>query len=169
MASLRPAATGGRGGGLADLARLQAIKLQVFARRWWLDEELASGLDPRSRPTLALRACQLVRPRYRRQLARSVERLVREFDAGPRRWLSPALPFRRNQVAEARPALILLAYALRAVERAQPRGAAMVSKLLRDSESPLYTGSAPGALQLRAQAALDCLLVPRQTRPEARR
>jgi hypothetical protein len=109
----------------------------------------------------------LLRPRYRRRLAGSVERLVDELDAD-RRWrLSPAVPFLHDQVAEARPSLLSLAHALRAAERVRPRGAAMVLMLLEDPASPLYTGTARGALQLEAQTALDCLLGQRQAWAEA--
>jgi hypothetical protein len=153
---------------VADLARRPALKLRVFIRRTRLDEELAEGIDPGSRPALALRAIQLVRPRYRRRLAGSVERIVADFDADRGFWLSAAVPFLRDQVAEARGTLLALANALRTAERVHPRGVALVSRLLLDpASSPLYVRSARGALQLKAQAALDCLLSERQAREEA--
>lgn len=158
MASVDSAASRPLGRRLADLARRQALKLRVFAWRTQLDEELARGVDPGSRPALALRAAQLLRPRYRRLMAASLERLIEELDAD-RDWrFSPAIPFVRDRVGEARGTLLSLAEALRAAEHVQPRGVATVSNLLNDPASPLYVGTARGALQLQAQAALDYLL-----------
>jgi hypothetical protein len=92
-------------------------------------------------------------------LAVSLERLIKELDADRGWWFSAAIPFMRDQAAEARGTLLLLARALRTAERVHPRGVAMVDKLLRDpSSSPLYVRTARGALQLRAQTALACLV-----------
>jgi hypothetical protein len=123
-----------------------------------LDAELAAGADPNSTETLRLRATQLLRPRYRRRLARAVQHLVHELDGqrGPR--LSSAIPFLRDQVAEARSTLLSLARVLSASERVHPRGVAMVWRLLSDPASPLYLRTAAGALERHAQLALDCLV-----------
>jgi len=149
---------------LASLAKRQALRPAAFVRRFRLDSELAAGADPRSRPTLALRAEQLVRPRYRRRLATSVERLVRQVDADRGYWFSAAIPFLHDQVAEARETLLAIVEALRTGETVQPRGVAMVAQLLMDPEtSPLYVDSVRGALQLKAHAALECMLGERHT------
>jgi hypothetical protein len=150
---------------LADLGRRQGLKLRVLAMRTRLDEELAAGVDPNSGPALALRAAQLLRPRYRRRLAAAVEHLVDEVDAhwGPR--LSSAVPFRHDQVAEARGTLLSLAQVLRASEGVQPRGVAMVWQLLSDPASPLYLRTARGALEGQVQAALDSLVGQPWTSP----
>jgi hypothetical protein len=140
--------------GLVELARRLLLRLHVALFRWRLDEEIAAGADPRARPDLALRAAQLVRPRYRRRLAGCVEKLVAEYDANRGWWLSAAVPFLRDQVGEARETLLAIASALRANGPVGPRGVAMLSKLLMDSGSPLYVRSANGALHLKAQAAL---------------
>lgn len=166
MASVDPGAARRPSRRPADLARRQALKLRVLVRRTQLDQEIAAGVDPGSRPALALRAAQLLRPRNRRRLAASLERLIEELDAD-RDWFSAAIPFLRDQVAEARGTLLSLARALRVAERIQPRGLAMVDRLLRDPDSPLYVRSARGALQLQARTALDCLLGQRQAWPEA--
>ena len=98
-------------GGLVDLARRPALSLRVFVWRSRLDYELAAGADPGARPALALRAAQLVHPRHRRKAAACVERLVEEFDADRGWWFSAAIPFLRDQVAEARGTLLWLAEA----------------------------------------------------------
>jgi len=136
-------------------------------RRFRLDSELAGGVDPRSRPTLALRAEQLVRRRCRHRLAISVERLVRQVDAERGYWLSAAIPFLHDQVAEARETLLAIVEALRATKPIQPRGVAMVAQLLMDTAtSPLYVASVHGALQLRAHAALEHMFAERHPRFE---
>jgi hypothetical protein len=143
---------------LASLIRRQALRPRVFVFRGRLDRELASGVDPASRPALTVRAEQLLRPRYRRRLATSVERLIEELDAGAAYRLSAAVPFLRDEVAEARGSLLSLAGALRDTQPVGPRGVAMVSKLITDPASPLYTRADRGALKLEAHAALEHLL-----------
>lgn len=134
---------------------------------FWLDRELASGADPCARPILAIRARRLANARYRRCVARSVERLVSDFDSDRGWWLSAAIPFSRSQVGEARETLLIIASVLRTAEWVAPRGVAMVLELLKDPDrSPLYVPSGPGALQLRAYMALECLLGARMPRIE---
>jgi len=143
---------------LMDLGRRPALRLRVLATRAHLDGELAAGADPESAETLRIRAAQLLRPRYRRRLATAVEHLVDELDSyrGPR--LSSAVPFLRDQVAEARPTLLSVVKVLRSSERVHPRGVAMVWRLLSDPASPLYLRTAPGGLERHTQVALDCLV-----------
>jgi hypothetical protein len=153
---------------LADLVRSQLLEVRVAATRTRLDERIAAGVRPDSRVELALRADQLVRPRYRRRLASYVEGLVAEFDADRGWWLAAPVPYLRPQVAEARSTLLSLAQVLRHAERVRPRGVAIVSRLLWDpASSPLYVRTARGALQLHAQTALDHLLGQRQARWES--
>lgn len=148
---------------LAILAMRQALRPAAFVHRFRLDAELAAGADPRSHALLELRAGQLVRSRYRRRLATSVERLVRDVDAGRGYWFSAAIPFLHDQVAEARETLLAIAATLRAAEEVRPRGVAMVAQLLMDTTtSPLYVASARGALQLEAHAAVECMLGERR-------
>jgi hypothetical protein len=154
--------------GLIDLARRPALSLHVFVWRSRLDAELAAGADPGARPALALRAAQLVHPRHRVKAAACVERLVEEFDADRGWWFSAAIPFLRDQIAEARVTLLSLAEALRAPEQVEPRGMALLSQLLRDpASSPLYVRTARGALQLQARTVLAYLVSEGQVRPEA--
>jgi hypothetical protein len=154
--SLSGRPSGSRPGGRVGRATL---RLRVVLRRSRLDTELASAVDPYSTLALAMRAAQLVRPRFRRRLADSFERVLSELDAGPARSFSAAVPFVREQVGEARGTLLALVETLRSAERVHPRGVALASKLLTDpGSSPLYVRSARGALELKLQAALDYLI-----------
>jgi hypothetical protein len=142
---------------LADLGRRSALELRVWVSRLQLDEELIAGAPSTSRPALALRATQLLDLKNRRRLAASLERLIDDFDSHSPQ-LSAAVPFQRDQVAEARAVLPWLAYELRTAENIQPRGVAMVDKLMRDTTGPLYVRGPRGALRCRAQEAYDCLV-----------
>jgi hypothetical protein len=140
----------------ADLGWRPALKLRVFVTRTHLDAELAAGVDPDSTAMLSLRAAQLLRPRYRRQLAAALDERLMAALRGPR-W-SSAVPVVREQIAEASGTLLSLAQVLRAPEGVHPRGVAMVWRLLSDGTSPVYFPTAPGALERQAQVALDCLV-----------
>jgi hypothetical protein len=166
VASVGPAATRPHDHRLADLVRLQALRLKVFFRRAQLDEELASGLDHESEPALALPASQPVRIRYRKRLARIIERLIYQVDRD-RYGFSPAVRFRHVRVKEARAVLPELAIALRTAAHLRPRCAAMFLMLLEDPASSHYAGSPRGTLQLQALAILECLLGERQANWDA--
>jgi hypothetical protein len=135
------------------------IRAALFRGRF--DAQLAGGADPQSDPAVA-RARQLTRRRYRRRLAASVQRLVEDLDADPGSYVTSAVPFRLDQVAEARGTLLSVAGALRDVEQVDPRGVAMTLRLITDPTSPLYVPAAGGTLRLRAQAALRRLLAQSQ-------
>jgi len=105
---------------------------------------------------LELRAAQLLRPRYRRQLAAGLDERVLAALRGPR-W-SSAVPVVREQIAEASGTLLSLAQVLRASESVHPQGVAMVLSLLHDGTSPLYVRTASDALERQARLALDCLV-----------
>ena len=165
MASTDSVAGRPRSHRLAGLVRRPTLKLRVLATRTHLDRELASGVDPSSRPTLNRRAAQLVRPRYRRRLAASVEHLIDEGDAGGRPRLSSAVPFRLDQVAGARGTLLSIVQVLRSPATVHPRGVAMVWRLLSDPASPLYLPTADCNLERGAQLALDCLVGQPWTAP----
>jgi hypothetical protein len=166
VASVGPAAPEAVSRRFTGLARRLALTLEVFFRRLQLDEELASGLDPAGHPARAFRAAQLICPRYRRRLATSLERLVDDVDGERQFRFSPAVPFQHDQVAEARSILLSIARTLRSAERVRARGTALVLMLLEDPASPLYSGTARGALQLQAQTSLDYLAGQRQPNQE---
>jgi hypothetical protein len=106
----------------------------------------------------AFRARRLLRPRFRRKLARSLERLVEEIE-GARPAAPLAVPVQREEVALARESLLALAEDIRAAQVPQPQGIAMAWTLLTDSAgSPLYTAAERGALLLRVEAIRACLV-----------
>jgi hypothetical protein len=143
---------------LLDLGRRSQLALWVAVSRWQLDEELATGADPHSRPALALRASQLLRPRFRRKVARALERVVQEVD-GPPSVPSAAVPIQRDELALARDSLVSLAQEIDAAETAQPQGIAMAWKLITDSSSsPVYRRTERGVLLLQAESARARLL-----------
>jgi len=96
-----------------------------------------------------------------------LKRIVDDFDADRGWWLTAAVPFVRDQVAEARDTLLWLAEALLTAEEIHPRGVALATRLLTDPDSPLYVRSARGALQRQAQTALDQLVGRPNATPEA--
>jgi hypothetical protein len=140
----------------AGLGRRTGLKVRVFVTRSHLDAELAAGVDPQSTAQLELRAAQLLRPRYRRQLAAALDERLMDALRGPR-W-SSAVPVVREQIAEASGTLLSLAQVLRASESVHPRGVATVWRLLGDGDSPFYVRSASDALDRQARVALDCLV-----------
>jgi hypothetical protein len=143
------------------------LRLWVRVFHWEADSRLAAGADSASDPALAVRAAQLTAQRHRRQLAAAVERIVREAEAASHPSFSVVVGTARDQVAEARSSLLFLAYLLRHEERVGPRGVAILEQLLTDGSSPVYVRSFRGALALRVQTAVDCLVGPDMASPEA--
>ena len=141
-----------------------ANRRHVLAVRAWvrishdgLDERLANGADPAEDLALGVRAAQLQAPRYRRRLAGSLERVVMLADRGRLPTLAATQEETLDQILEARSLLLEVAEALRAGEPPGPRGIAMVERLLRDDESPIYANSFAGHLTLTTRVALDHL------------
>jgi hypothetical protein len=147
---------------VARAAHLASAALRALLLRSRLDSLLIAGADVRADPALALRARRLIRPRYRRRLASSVERLVDDLHGDPGSYVSSAIPFRLDQVADAQLTLQSLAGALRDVDSVDPRGVAMTLRLLTDSTSPLYGPAPRGALQAAVRAALHRLMAQSQ-------
>jgi hypothetical protein len=65
-----------------------AARVSARLRFATLDEALAAGADPESRPALTLRAGRLIAPRMRRRLARALRRFV-ELARRPRERRAP--------------------------------------------------------------------------------
>ena len=120
-----------------------------------LDARLASGEDPLSRSTLALRAAQLASRRLRHQLAGALEHVWAR--AGEADALSSAIPVDAEAVGIAWPALKQLALALRSRERVGVRGVALTQILLTQPGSALYGSRYPEELYERAREALFAL------------
>jgi hypothetical protein len=144
---------------VVEVSRRGGLALKVALTRWRLDDELARGIKPDSRRALALRASQLLRPRFRCRLAHLLERLVDECDSPRTSRRTAAVPVQRDEVALARGELLKLAADLRSAEAVQPHGVAATWKLLTDTEdSPLYVPAERGALQLCIESVRVCLL-----------
>jgi hypothetical protein len=109
-----------------------------------------------------VRAGQLRSTRHRHRLAASVEALVHAADEA-RTGATAAVPVVREQVAEARDSLSLLAGLLRGAETVEPRGVAIVQRLLTDGGSVLYSDTSRGAAELQVRAAIDWLTEERST------
>jgi hypothetical protein len=152
---------------IARFGWYQALRLRVIWSHCSLDTKLAAGVDPAGDPALILRAAQLRSPRHRRRLAASVERLVGDAHAARPPAFTVAVPIVREQILEARDSLLFLAHLLRYADRLQPRGVAMVQRLLTDGGSVLYTDTACGAVELHVRTTLDCLVDHPDLTPEA--
>lgn len=141
-----------KAGGL--VARRPRIRDRVMARvrANQLDRKLAAGVPPESAPALALRAGQLVSPRTRRDLARSLEILVSagQWPRSPR----PPVPIYRQRIVRAAADLDELACRLRWPLPLPARGIAQVSVLLSDGSGPLYLGGSADDLHLALVEAI---------------
>ena len=109
-----------------------------------LDRELAAGASPETSPRLAARAVQLTSMKARRDLARSVRRILAAAEPAvvmpspaaavrPPRLLLPRARIRQSAVP-----LAALAGYLVAPGPVPVQGVAMVSQLLADGAGPLY-------------------------------
>jgi hypothetical protein len=126
---------------------------RVWLRRGSLDRSLAAGADPHDSPELARRARQLASPRFREGLAAGICNLLDAAEEPPR-GLTSAVPLRRREILDNRPLLVELAEELRSGDELQPRGIALVERLLIDGDSPLYYAGDLREQLRRARAAL---------------
>lgn len=109
----------------------------VWLRRGSLDRRLATGTDPKTSPELARRARRLTSPRVRTGLAASIQNLLDAAEE-PRRGLTSAVPIRRQAILAERELLLSLAAELEIQDDLQPKGIALLERLLTDGESPVY-------------------------------
>ena len=117
---------------------------------------------PQRRPALGDRVRERLEARRRRTVAAGLERVVAR--AGRRSpGSSAALPIDRGEVLRARPWLLQLSERLREPGAVNPRGLAMVNRLLTDGASPILSPGwrtkqlAPGTLERQARGALAAL------------
>jgi hypothetical protein len=140
----------------ADLGRLtlrrlrpwDRIRARCLAAR--LDRELARGARPETNADLAARAVRLTSMRSRRELARSLQRILAAgLPAGNRGELvaadpslrvarHPHVPVRRDRISRSASELAELAAHLVQPGPVPARGVAMVYQLLTDGGGPLY-------------------------------
>jgi hypothetical protein len=129
-------------------------RLRTAWRAAELDEALADGEDPLKTEELALRACQLVKPAKRAELARSVEVIVKQVAAGGPSPVPGPTILRREPVARNRRGLQALARRLRDEGMHCLPGLAMADRLIRFGDSPLYMALDPLQLTHRIEEVL---------------
>jgi hypothetical protein len=148
-----PSPAGGLLRGLRD--RLGAFKERraLSAARWTADAELLRRTTPPLR--LAWRVEELVAPKNRLSLARSLRQLVHDSAA---RYLPSASPVNRLAVRAESESLHALADRLADLDRAvAPRGVLLVERLLTDGFSPLYERESADDLPPYLDVALEAL------------
>jgi hypothetical protein len=130
-----------------------AVRLRAFS----LDRDLAAGVSPDASVALALRAQMLVRPRYRRGLARAARRVVTAAAQPP---LSGrlAVPVCRDRVAGSSEEFADLIRRLIAAGPVAARGVAQASVLVADADGPLYRRASTEDLRARVRDAADALI-----------
>jgi hypothetical protein len=131
-----------------------AVRLRAFS----LDRDLAAGASPDASVTLALRAQMLVRPRYRRELARSVRRVLTAATQSPLRSHLP-VPVCRDRVKDSSEEFADLIRRLLAAGPVAAQGVAQASVLVADAGGPLYRRASAGDLRARVRDAADALIL----------
>ncbi len=131
------------------------LRLRTARRRAELTRELAEGMNPSTRPELALRAAQLTGDRNRRAIARSLRRTISEAHKPPM-TRSRMVLIQRAAVIDAESAINAMVERLRSPEPVQAQGMALAERILTNADgSPLYNASEPGTLhdEMRGAAA----------------
>ena len=133
------------------------LRLRVYAHRACLTRELARGADPMSSEELALRAAQLTSPRQRKDLVRTLRRVVNE--AHCRTWHPPqTVIINQTEVIEAESAIAAMVERLTRVGPVCAEGMAVAEQVLTDGErSPLYNLVEPGTLRRQIRVATEAL------------
>jgi hypothetical protein len=119
------------------------LRLKVHLTRGTLDRQIASGRPYLSTPALALRAQQLAEPRTRRQVARTLRKIVEHADrrtAGP---VLSAVVVEPVAVRRARHPILGLAERLESTAQVNPAGIARAEVLITDGLSPLFDRNSP--------------------------
>jgi len=135
-----------------------------------LDEELARGARPETNVGLAARAVQLTSTRCRRDLARSLQRILATVlpvssrggpmaaDPSARVVRQPHVPIRQDRVSRSASELAELAARLVQPGPVPARGVAMVNQLLTDGGGPLYRKACRDDLAAIAERATQALI-----------
>jgi hypothetical protein len=130
------------------LARLCAFRL---------DRALADGASPEASAELALRARLLARPRYRRDLACAVSRVLATARQAPAAGRRLPVPVCRDRVQGCADELTELIGRLQAAGPVPVRGIAKAGLLLADASGPLYRRASADDLRARVRDAADAL------------
>jgi hypothetical protein len=131
-------------------------RARVRLRAASLDRALAAGASPDASVALALRAQMLVRARYRRDLARSANRVLATA-MQPSFGARLPVPVCRDRVRDCSAEFGELIRRLGAAGPVPVKGVARASVLLSDAGGPLYRPASPGDLRTRVRAATDAL------------
>jgi hypothetical protein len=138
-----------------EATRRERLAARLLAAR--LDRELAAGASPESSVLLALRAEYLVRPRIRRMLSASLQRILSEA-VRPRQRPSSALPLcARGRVMAVEREFQELIGRLSAPCPVPACGVAKVRLLLTEGNGPLYLGGGSRDLRASILSAVDAL------------
>jgi len=119
-----------------------ALRVRVHLHRGRLDRQLADGLAPDAFDDRALRAAQLAGMPTRREVARSLRRLVKHAERPAGVVVSAAVPVRRHSVLAWREALLGLADRLEQPVPVDPCGVARALVVLTDGGGPFYDARA---------------------------
>jgi len=123
----------------------------------WLDEELARGIGASLSEAHAARAEQLTGERVRRELARTLDKLVDRAQNPRPAYLSPLVRPCPEQVLDAMPLILSIRSRLLAGQPLAAQGIARLKTLLRDRSGACYTASAKGALTVALQEVSELL------------
>lgn len=132
-------------------------RVLVHVHGFRLDEQLAGGASPEASVELALRAQLLVRPRHRRELARSVARLLSTPQRSPYGG-RPPVPVCRDRVRACEDEIGELVARLQANGPIPARGVAKAGLLMADGSGPLYRRASRDDLRARLREAADALI-----------
>jgi hypothetical protein len=135
-----------------------SLRTRVALNRHRLTRALAEGADPTARPELAVRAAQLTSERNRRDVVRTLRRVIAEAHEPPMDPFRVAF-IRRPAVLEAQDAIGAMIERLNSSGPVCAEGMAMAERIITNANcSPLYNASEPKTLRrqiLVATAALD--------------
>jgi hypothetical protein len=149
-------ADAGAAGAPQEHAPSRSDRARVALRHAQLDRRLAAGEPSAGDRAMTVRAWQLTRPRMRRQLADSLERVVHDCD-GAQPAEGAAGGARHAEVRVARGEMLWLAARLRDGRPVSAHGVALVLRLLSDGASPLYADAPRHALWRAVHEATDAL------------
>jgi hypothetical protein len=114
------------------------LRLRVYLTRASLDRQIVAGRPCKSTAALALRSSQLVEPRTRRQIARSLRSVVEYADYRATHRVISAVVVEPAVVRRARHPILGLAERLEGPRPVSPAGVAGAQTLLTDGLSPLF-------------------------------
>lgn len=104
----------------------------------WLDRELADGVEVALSKAHAARAEQLICPRTRTAVARSLEKLLERSQTPRRPTPIATVPLCREQIVGAAPLIASTVSRLRSGERVDARAVARLKLLIGDRRGPFY-------------------------------